>query len=50
LATNNWAEFFEKIEYSALVKVADAKKFKKKTYNNFVSALRCAFTYGYQDH
>jgi integrase len=32
------------------VQIADAKKFKKKTYNNVVSVLRCAFAYGYRDH
>ena len=26
------------------------KKKKKKTYNNVVSALRCAFEFGYKDH
>lgn len=44
------AEIFERVKYSTLVKIADAAHFKKKTYNNVVSALRCAFDYGYKDH
>jgi site-specific recombinase XerD len=50
LATDNCGEFFEKVKHSALVKFADAKNFKKKTYNKVVSALRYAFAYGYRDH
>ena len=41
---------FESIKYSKLVKVADSKSVSKKTYNNIVSPLRCAFEYGYRDH
>ena len=44
------AEIFENVKYSVLVKIVDSKKLKKKTYNNIVSAVRCAFDYGYQDH
>ena len=29
LAIDNWGEFFENIKYSALVRIADAKNFKK---------------------
>ena len=43
-------QLFEKVKYSTLVKIADSKKLKKKTYNNIVSPLRCAFEYGYRDH
>jgi integrase len=43
-------EMFEKIKYSTLVKTADAMKLAKKTYNNIISPLRCAFEYGYRDH
>src|SRR6185436_11607264 len=38
-----------KIRYSRLVKVANDYKWKKKTYNNVISAVRCAFDYGYRD-
>jgi integrase len=38
------------VRYSALVRIADAWKWKKKTYNNAISVLRCAFDYGYRDH
>jgi integrase len=41
---------FEKIVYSQLAKIASDHAKKKKTYNNVVSALRGAFTYGYKDH
>jgi integrase len=44
------ADLFETIKYSALVKIVDSRKIKKKTYNNIVSAVRCAFDYGYRDH
>ena len=43
-------ELFEKIRYSMLVKTADAMTLAKKTYNNIISPLRCAFEYGYRDH
>ena len=33
-----------------LVKIADAKRVGKKTYNNIVSVLRRGFEHGYRDH
>jgi integrase len=42
-------ELFENIRYSRLARVADSYKWSKKTYNNTVSALRCAFEYAYRD-
>jgi integrase len=41
---------FESVKYSTLVKIADARSISKKTYNNIISPLRCAFDYGYRDH
>jgi integrase len=41
---------FDQVNYSMLVKIADAKRVGKKTYNNIVSVLRRAFEYGYRDH
>jgi integrase len=41
---------FEAVKYSTLIKVGHAYRWAKKTYNNSMSALRCAFDYGYQDH
>ncbi len=41
---------FERVKYSDLVKIADGRKLSKKTYNNIISPLRCAFEYGYRDH
>jgi integrase len=41
---------FTKIKYSTLAKIADGHRWSKKTYNNVVSALRCAFEFGYRDH
>lgn len=38
------------VRYSTLVKVADAHPWKKKTYNNALSALRRAFEFGYRDY
>jgi integrase len=35
-------ELFERVKYSMLVKIADAMKLGKKTYNNVISPLRCA--------
>jgi integrase len=43
-------EVFEKVKYSVLVKIIDARELRKKTYNNVVSTVRCAFEYGYRDH
>jgi integrase len=40
---------FEEIVYSRLSAIAAAHT-QKKTYNNVVSALRCAFEFGYKDH
>src|SRR5689334_8425772 len=42
-------EQFLKVRYSMLVKVANGYQWKKKTYNNVISAVRCAFDYGYRD-
>lgn len=42
-------ELFESIRYSRLARIADGHKWSKKTYNNTVSALRCAFDYAYRD-
>jgi integrase len=41
---------FDQVTYSMLIKIADAKKVGKKTYNNIVSVLRRAFEHGYRDH
>src|SRR5947207_4662518 len=41
---------FERVKYSTLVKISDSMKLSKKTYNNIISPLRCAFEYGYRDH
>jgi integrase len=43
-------EPFEEVRYSRLARIATAHTAKKKTYNNIVSALRCAFDYGFKDH
>jgi integrase len=44
------ATLFDRVKYSDLVKIADARKLSKKTYNNIISPLRCAFEHGYRDH
>lgn len=44
------ARRFDHVTYSMLVKIADAKHVRKKTYNNLVSVLRRAFEHGYRDH
>ena len=41
---------FESVKYSTLLRIADAQHAAKKTYNNILSPLRCAFEYGYRDH
>jgi integrase len=41
---------FEDIRYSELAKIANAYQWSKKTYNNAISVIRCAFDYGYKDH
>jgi integrase len=38
------------IRYSQLVKLADGRRWTKKTYNNAISALRRAFAFGFEDH
>jgi len=38
------------IPHSMLIKIADAQRWSKKTYNNAVSALRRAFAFGYLDY
>jgi len=44
-------EIFEDVKYSRLAKIAEGKKgIGKKTYNNMVSVIRCAFAYGYRDN
>lgn len=44
-------ENFESVKYSALLRIVDRKKYgSKKTRNNVVSALRCAFEFGYRDN
>ena len=44
-------EYFDDVKYSTLVKIIDGKVgIKKKTHNNIVSTVRCAFEHGYQDH
>jgi integrase len=42
--------FFDEIRYSELAKIANAYQWSKKTYNNAISVVRCAFDYGYRDH
>jgi integrase len=41
---------FEEIRYSELAKIANNYQWSKKTYNNAISVVRCAFDYGYRDH
>jgi integrase len=41
---------FEEIRYSELARIANAYQWSKKTYNNAISVVRCAFDYGYRDH
>ena len=41
---------FEEIRYSELAKIANTHQWSKKTYNNAISVVRCAFDYGYRDH
>ena len=43
-------EPFEEVRYSRLAAIATGHTKNKKTYNNVVSALRCAFEFGYKDH
>jgi integrase len=44
------SDVFEEVRYSRLAGIAAAHTQNKKTYNSIVSALRCAFGFGYQDH
>jgi hypothetical protein len=41
---------FLSIRYSTLVEIADDPNWSKKTYNNAISVLRCAFRFGYRDY
>jgi integrase len=43
-------KLFEKLKYSTLVKIADARKLSKKIYNNIISPVRCVLEHGYRDH
>jgi hypothetical protein len=43
-------EPFEEVRYSHLARIAAGHTQNKRTYNNIVSALRCAFDYGFKDH
>jgi integrase len=43
-------QFFLHVSYSTLVTVANAQGWKtKKTYNNGISAMRCAFEFGFKN-
>jgi integrase len=44
------AKRFLSVLYSTVVKVADDAHWSKKTYNNAISVLRCAFRFGYRDY
>jgi integrase len=41
---------FDEIRYSELARIVNAYQWSKKTYNNAISVIRCAFDYGYRDH
>lgn len=42
---------FKNVVYSELVAITAAQQWQtKKTYNNGISPLRCAFEFGYKDH
>jgi integrase len=44
-------DVFEGVKYSTLIQIVDRKRYtSRKTRNNVVSALRCAFEFGYRDH
>jgi len=43
-------QLFHQVRYSSLVKIADERAWSKKTYNNAISIVRCAFDFGYRDH
>ncbi|MEJ0005225.1 MAG: hypothetical protein WDM77_02230 [Steroidobacteraceae bacterium] len=38
------------VRYSMLARIADNRRWNKKTYNNAISALRRAFAFSYRDH
>jgi len=40
---------FESVRYTDLLSVADGHLWSKKTYNNVISVVRCAFEFGYRD-
>ena len=40
---------FDAVRYSRLLRIADNRKWSKKTYNNVISVLKCAFDFGYRD-
>ena len=44
------SRILDEIRYSELAKIANAYQWSKKTYNNAISVVRCAFDYGYKDH
>ncbi|MGQ0637633.1 MAG: Arm DNA-binding domain-containing protein [Planctomycetaceae bacterium] len=44
------SEAFEEIRYSRLAGIVAGHTRNKKTYNNVVSTVRCAFDFGYRDH
>jgi integrase len=56
ILTSTWRpaignEIFEDVKYSRLAKIVDGKVgINKKTHNNIVSVIRCAFEFGYRDH
>jgi integrase len=41
---------FDEVRYSELAKIANTYHWSKKSYNNAISVIRCAFDYGYRDH
>ncbi|MEJ1962897.1 MAG: DUF3596 domain-containing protein [Gammaproteobacteria bacterium] len=43
-------DVFESVVYSRLAGIVANHTSNKKTYNNIVSVLRCAFDHGYKDH
>lgn len=43
-------QLFHQVRYSTLVKIADERRWGKKTYNNVISIVRRAFEFGYRDH
>jgi integrase len=41
---------FLAVQHSMMIRIADSHNWKKKTYNNCISALRRAFAFGYLDY